>query len=509
MEVALSQIFESLTYKAMEEEKSLKDVVLFARDRIEKSLDLGKSAEELIEKEIQPMLSQYMKNTYESLYIAIIDTSGLVRTPYNPYDSLNIKNIPNLWSRLKSLKTGETYFVPVNITSIEPSPKSYIYTKLKDGRILVIFGKFSTSVYTENANLMRNISIYLDRVAVFNQYKKFIFGFGLTEFPKKITTKHPYITEVLKTVVFHEIPQFNEPVLLYLRLNFFSIFSVLIVTLFAYLLALLSIEFAARRVYKVISGDLKKSGNLLLQLTDSNLPQNLRVDEFKTAEIYEAIKFLLEITQKIREESEKNRSLYIEFKESFYDFSEKLATIAERFDPDAHNHLKRVKHITRLILDHLELEESYKSEIVEYSVLHDIGKIFIPAEIVTKPGPLTEEERKMVREHTLLAEKLLSHPELKIAREIALYHHENFDGTGYPFGLKGEEIPLPARIVKIANTYDVLRSRRPYKKPLSHSEAMRVFVLGDEKTKPSHFDPQLLSIFLKIGAQGDPYENLL
>ncbi len=470
---------------------------------------MGKSEEEVIEKEIQPMLSQHKKNTYESLFIAIIDTSGLVRTPYKPYDSLNIKNIPHLLSRLKSLKTGETYFVPVDITAAEPSPKSYIYTKLRDGRIVLIFGKFSNSIYTENINLMRNISVYLDRVAVFNQYKKLIFGFGLTEFPGKITSKHPYITEVLKTLEFREIPQFNEPVLLYIRLNFYSIYSVLIVTLFAYLLALLSIEFAARRVYRIISGDLKKSENILLQVTDSNLPQNLKLDEFKTAEIYESIRFLLEITRKIREESEKNRSLYIEFKESFYDFSEKLATIAERFDPDAHNHLKRVKYITRLILDNLELEESYKSEIVEYSVLHDIGKIFIPAEIITKPGPLTEEEKKVVREHTLLAEKLLSHPELKIAREIAVYHHENFDGTGYPFGLKGEEIPLPARIVKIANTYDVLRSRRPYKKPLSHSEAMRVFVVGDEKTKPSHFDPQLLSIFLKIVALRDPYENLL
>jgi HD-GYP domain-containing protein (c-di-GMP phosphodiesterase class II) len=196
------------------------------------------------------------------------------------------------------------------------------------------------------------------------------------------------------------------------------------------------------------------------------------------------------------------------FRGAFYNFSEKLAILAERFDPEDAGHLKRVRYLTKLILDNMEIDEDYKNSIVEFSILHDIGKIFIPASLLNKSGPLTEEERDLVRKHTIYAEKLLSHPELKIAWEIAVYHHENYDGTGYPFGLKGDEIPFPARVVEVVNTYDVLRSDRPYKKGLSHEEALKILLVGDKKTRPSHFDPKIFSIFLKIRSKGDPYEGL-
>jgi len=109
----------------------------------------------------------------------------------------------------------------------------------------------------------------------------------------------------------------------------------------------------------------------------------------------------------------------------------------------------------------------------------------------------------LMKQHTIFAKRLLTHPRFKIALEIALYHHENYDGTGYPFGLSGEAIPIPGRIIKVVDVYEALRSERPYKKPLSHEEAVKILLHGDNRTKPEHFDPVLLKKFLEALEKAD------
>lgn len=172
--------------------------------------------------------------------------------------------------------------------------------------------------------------------------------------------------------------------------------------------------------------------------------------------------------------------------------------MVEGFEKDTAKHVYRTRILTELIVRRLDIPQDYKEEIVRYSTLHDIGKIFLAKELLNKPGKLSKEEFEEIKKHTIYAKRLLAHPRFKVALNIALFHHENYDGTGYPFGLTGDEIPLEARIVKIVDVYDALRSDRPYKKGVSHDTAIKIMTRGDGRVMPSHFDPELLDTFLSL-----------
>lgn len=138
--------------------------------------------------------------------------------------------------------------------------------------------------------------------------------------------------------------------------------------------------------------------------------------------------------------------------------------------------------------------------------LHDVGKIAVPDEILNKPGSLTPDEWEIMRLHTVFGAEMLSgssSPVLRAAREIALCHHERWDGSGYPNRLAGDAIPMFARIVALVDQYDALRSRRPYKPALSHLETCSILLEGDDRTRPEHFDPDLLTTFESIRADFD------
>jgi HD-GYP domain-containing protein (c-di-GMP phosphodiesterase class II) len=129
--------------------------------------------------------------------------------------------------------------------------------------------------------------------------------------------------------------------------------------------------------------------------------------------------------------------------------------------------------------------------------MHDVGKIKTPLALLRKPAPLTDEELDIVRRHTVNGAHLLGEMKpLAMARTIARHHHENFDGSGYPDGLAGDDIPAEARIVKIADVYDALRSERPYKRAYPHAEAVEVIRHGDARVVPRHLDPRAFEAFL-------------
>lgn len=510
VETVIYQVFENLDLQAKEEYPKLETLCFVLRDTFELRKKMNLTIEEMLQSLAMILRKNYSGNTYDTMHIALIDTNGVITaTTFEKFAGLDTKVMGRLWEKISSLKYGSTYFVPINITSTDAKPRSYIYTKLADGNILVIFGEFSTYSYYDKLKIAKKLSIYLDRVGVYNTYKKPIFELETPNFPQKIIQKHPYIRDIVKETKFENIPGFTEKVILYVRLNFFTLFSILLVNILAYTLTLLSIQYAARRIHKILSSDLEQLELATLHVLDFKKTESVDKNRIKTAEVLGMLNFLEENIHKIKNQAAKNKQLYLSFKESFHDFAEKLAIIAESLQPGQEGHIKRVQYLTRLLLENIDnIDQEYKNSIIEYSALHDIGKIFVPSDILLKPGPLTDEEREIVRQHTMWAEKILSHPELKIAREIALYHHENYDGTGYPLGLKGEEIPFPARVVKIVNTYDMLRSERPYKKAYTHKEAMKIFVIGDEKVKPSHFDPHLLKVFIKLVGEKDPYEDL-
>jgi HD-GYP domain-containing protein (c-di-GMP phosphodiesterase class II) len=189
-----------------------------------------------------------------------------------------------------------------------------------------------------------------------------------------------------------------------------------------------------------------------------------------------------------------------ETEQAFIYTIEALARACEAAEEQTGQHILRVNRYAGALAANIGAPVDFVETIAYSAQMHDVGKIRIPATILLKEGPLDEVELELMKMHPVFGEQILgSSPRLQIAREIAIAHHENWDGSGYPYGLKGARIPLSGRIVKIADVYDALRSRRSYKAPYSHADAVRVFREGDRRIRPAeHFDPELLAGFFRI-----------
>jgi len=162
-------------------------------------------------------------------------------------------------------------------------------------------------------------------------------------------------------------------------------------------------------------------------------------------------------------------------------------------DMETEGHSRRVVEMTLQLARRLGIEDQQLAAVRRGALLHDIGKMAIPDAILQKPGPLNEEEWKMMRQHPLFALQMLENiPFLRSALDIPYCHHEKWDGSGYPRGLRGEEIPLAARIFAVVDVWDALTSDRPYRRAWSNEQALKY--LKDQKGK--HFDPRVVDAFL-------------
>jgi len=163
-------------------------------------------------------------------------------------------------------------------------------------------------------------------------------------------------------------------------------------------------------------------------------------------------------------------------------------------DHETSGHTRRVADTTVKLARMMDFEEEKLNHVRRGALLHDVGKIGIPDSILFKPGKLTEEEWEIMRRHPVMAYQMLSSIEyLRPALNIPYYHHEKYDGSGYPNGLKGDEIPLEARIFAIIDVYDALNSDRPYRKAWTKDKT--VAYIKEQSGK--HFDPQVVEVFLK------------
>lgn len=173
----------------------------------------------------------------------------------------------------------------------------------------------------------------------------------------------------------------------------------------------------------------------------------------------------------------------------------RLARAAEFRDPETGAHIQRMAHYSQLIAAGIGLDKAQQELILEAAPMHDVGKLGTPDMILLKPGKLTPEEFAVMKQHATIGWEILrdsSAPTLKTAAEIAWTHHEKFDGSGYPRGLKGEEIPLFGRIVAVADVFDALTSARPYKPAWEFDKAWE-FIRAN---RGSHFDPRCADAFL-------------
>lgn len=163
-------------------------------------------------------------------------------------------------------------------------------------------------------------------------------------------------------------------------------------------------------------------------------------------------------------------------------------------DSDTGNHIKRVSKYTEIISETLGCSNDFIKRIKLYSSLHDVGKVGIPDIILKKDGKFTDDEFNEMKKHVQIGFNMLNNDDLdEMAKNIALYHHERWDGSGYMNGLRGEQIPLEARVVAIADVYDALISRRVYKPAFSHDEAELII----QESSGNHFDPRVVQAFLK------------
>lgn len=199
----------------------------------------------------------------------------------------------------------------------------------------------------------------------------------------------------------------------------------------------------------------------------------------------------LKIINKNLDQLVKERTLDLEdaTKEGIY----MLALAAEAKDDDTGDHVNRIKNVTLAICLELGLSDDESEEISYFSIMHDVGKIHIPDNILKKPGKLTKDEWSIMKSHTTAGETILGKKVFyKTAREIARSHHERWDGTGYPDGLKKQAVPLSARIVAVADVYDALTHARIYKPAWPKEKAIKEMTLLAGKT----FDPDILNVFL-------------
>jgi len=199
----------------------------------------------------------------------------------------------------------------------------------------------------------------------------------------------------------------------------------------------------------------------------------------------------------LAEQQEKIAALQDETEEAFQLSINLLARAAEVHDTNTASHVVRVNEYSYFIARTLRMPRAFCDEIRYSAQLHDVGKMSVDGRVLRKKGPLDDDERGEINQHPFFGYQILeSSDRLQMAAAIALNHHERWDGTGYPNGRRGDEIPLEARIVSLADIYDALRSARPYKPGFSHDEAQRIILEGDDRMDPEgHLDPELQRLF--------------
>ncbi len=173
-----------------------------------------------------------------------------------------------------------------------------------------------------------------------------------------------------------------------------------------------------------------------------------------------------------------------------------LAVSIEAKDPYTEGHCDRLSKYSVLLAGRLGLPEDQRVGLRRGGIIHDIGKVAVPEQILLKPGPLTPEERKIMEQHPIVGERICAPlKSLRHVLPVIRHHHEKMDGSGYPDGLKGEQIPLTARVLQVVDVYDALTTQRPYKRAMSQVEALKTM---EDEVKKGWWDPHIFAEFHQV-----------
>ncbi len=237
-----------------------------------------------------------------------------------------------------------------------------------------------------------------------------------------------------------------------------------------------------------------------------DLKHLLQKEEQKTQQLKQTHAQLLTYAKDLKHSLDAEQHKNSELEQSYTDTMLRLARASRYKDEETGAHIERLSHYSKSMALHIGWDAARAQGLFAIAPMHDVGKIGVPDAVLGKQGPLTDEEWEAIKQHPLLGASLLSgsaSPLLEMAKDVALTHHERWDGSGYPRGLKGKQIPKTGRIVMLCDLYDALRSRRPYKPAFPHVKAIDIMLNGNERTKPTHFDPSLLEVFREMHHQFD------
>ncbi|MBU2550353.1 MAG: two-component system response regulator [Proteobacteria bacterium] len=204
-----------------------------------------------------------------------------------------------------------------------------------------------------------------------------------------------------------------------------------------------------------------------------------------------------ELEAQVAQRTEQLRQAFEKITRASLETIHRLARAAEYKDEDTGAHILRMSNYSAAIARKMGLDDVTVERILYAAPMHDVGKIGIPDSILLKPGPLGKEEWELMKQHTTIGARILEGSDgdfIRMAEMISLTHHEKWDGNGYPRGLQGEDIPLVARIVAIADVFDALMSKRPYKQPFSLEKSLGII----RESRGSHFDPEAVDAFFSI-----------
>lgn len=464
----------------------------FIVDTTYKALRIYKSGGDVVK-----FLATKTNEFFSRLNYYIINQNGvIVETDYSEDMGLDLSKYENFWEELKRVGK-EVRVQKFGFEVIKNRLRIFSYVKEDGGWFelgFLLSDKFINDFKSEilkitDSYFVRGVCLYTGEMkpVILNSYQyKSIFSY---------TTMIGFSIKVFD--------EYAEKFYLEIDFDFFPLFYFFIVILVLILFGFVSLVYVFRSFSKRVEGDIDRIKTLAIEAYESVVfDKKFKRYDFEIEELEKVSDVLVKCSintasylNELRFTKARIEIMNMELKNAYTGFLKKVATIIESFDLGTSLHMYRVFFVTKFILEEVGIKES---NIPMFSTFHDIGKIFVKREILTKKGPLTNEEWEEMKEHTTKARLLIDHPLLEEALNICLYHHENFDGSGYPEGLKGEKIPFEARVVKIADVYDALRDERPYKQSFSHEVALEIMKLGDARTKPQHFDPELFKVFLNI-----------